>query len=84
MFTSDRSPCTGDGLRLLNAADDGDDSRRNFRRELDADLVEYDVTERRTARHVAFDGCLVTGLARPLRHVPWIRASIRGGCGNRP
>jgi GMP synthase (glutamine-hydrolysing) len=48
-------------IALLNAAHEGDDNRRNFRRELDADLVEYDVTERELPETVAFDGCVVTG-----------------------
>ncbi|MBX0295565.1 type 1 glutamine amidotransferase [Haloarcula nitratireducens] len=48
-------------IALLNAAHDGEDNRRNFRRELDADLVEYDVTERELPDSFAFDACIVTG-----------------------
>jgi len=48
-------------IALLNAAHDGELNRRNFRRELDADLVEYDVTERELPDTFAFDGCVVTG-----------------------
>ena len=61
-------------IALLNAAHDGDDNRRNFRRELDADLVEYDVTERELPDTFAFDGCLVTGSrASVYWDEPWIR-----------
>jgi len=60
-------------IALLNAAHDGEDNRRNFRRELDADLVEYDVTERELPDSVAFDGCLVTGSrASVYWDEPWI------------
>jgi len=61
-------------IALLNAAHDGEDNRRNFRRELDADLVEYDVTERELPDTFAFDGCLVTGSrASVYWDEPWIR-----------
>ena len=60
-------------LALLNAAHDGADNRRNFRRELDADLVEFDVTERELPDGFAFDGCLVTGSrASVYWDEPWI------------
>jgi GMP synthase (glutamine-hydrolysing) len=60
-------------IALLNAAHDGADNRRNFRRELDADLVEYDVTERELPDTFAFDGCLVTGSrASVYWDEPWI------------
>ena len=32
-------------IALLNAAHDGADTRRNFRRELDADVAEFSVTD---------------------------------------
>jgi len=48
-------------IALLNAAHGGDHTRRNFRREVDADLVEFDVTERELPDDFAFDGCIVTG-----------------------
>jgi len=54
-------------LCLLNASYDPVDTRRNFRRELDADLVEYHTPEGElppleTANAFEeFDGCLVTG-----------------------
>ncbi|MFB6223334.1 MAG: type 1 glutamine amidotransferase [Haloarcula sp.] len=61
-------------IALLNTAHDGEDNRRNFRRELDADLVEYDVTERELPDTFAFDGCLVTGSrASVYWDEPWIR-----------
>ncbi|MDS0259999.1 type 1 glutamine amidotransferase [Haloarcula sp. S1CR25-12] len=60
-------------IALLNAAHDGEDNRRNFRREVDADLVEYDVTERELPDSFAFDGCLVTGSrASVYWDEPWI------------
>jgi len=60
-------------IALLNAAHDGEDNRRNFRRELDADLVEFDVTERELPEHFAFDACLVTGSrASVYWDEPWI------------
>lgn len=60
-------------IALLNAAHDGEDNRRNFRRELDADLVEYDVTERELPDSFAFDACLVTGSrASVYWDEPWI------------
>ena len=46
---------------LLNAAHDGANTRRNFRREIDADLVEFDVTDGYLPDHVDFDGVVVTG-----------------------
>ena len=48
-------------IALLNAAHDGADNRRNFRRELDAELVEFHVTEGELPDTFAFDACLVTG-----------------------
>jgi len=60
-------------IALLNAAHDGAANRRNFRRELDADLVEYDVTERELPDTFAFDACLVTGSrASVYWDEPWI------------
>ena len=46
---------------LLNAAHDGANTRRNFRRELDADLVEFDATGGHLPDHTEFDGVVVTG-----------------------
>ena len=48
-------------LALLNAAHDGADTRRNFRRELDADLVEFHCPSGDVPDTFAFDGCVVTG-----------------------
>ena len=60
-------------IALLNAAHDGEDNRRNFRRELDADLVEFHVTERELPDTFAFDACLVTGSrASVYWDEPWI------------
>jgi GMP synthase (glutamine-hydrolysing) len=46
---------------MLNAAHEGGPSRRNFRRELPADLVEFDATAGELPDDTEFDGCLVTG-----------------------
>ncbi|GAA0553703.1 type 1 glutamine amidotransferase [Halorubrum ejinorense] len=46
---------------LLNAAHDGANTRRNFRREIDADLVEFDATAGDLPDHTDFDGVVVTG-----------------------
>ena len=54
-------------LALLNAAHDGTSTRRNFRRELDADLVEYDAAGGELpggypdGAAFEFDGVVVTG-----------------------
>lgn len=50
-------------LALLNAAHNGAESRRNFRRELDADLAEFDATAGELPADFAFDGVVVTGSA---------------------
>jgi len=63
------------GLRvaLLNAAHDAEENRRNFRRELDANLVEYHVTECELPETFDFDGVLVTGSrASVYWDKPWI------------
>ncbi len=46
---------------LLQAAHDNTDTTRNFRRELDADLVEFDVNSGELPPHTEFDGLVVTG-----------------------
>ena len=48
-------------LALLDASHNDEDTRRNFRRELDADLVEFDVTSDELPSHFDFDGVVVTG-----------------------
>lgn len=47
-------------IALLDASDAAS-TRRNFRRELDADLVEYDPNEGDLPETFAFDGAVVTG-----------------------
>ncbi len=60
-------------IALLNAAHDGTDTRRNFRREVDADLVEYHVTEGELPETFDFDACIVTGSrASVYWEEPWI------------
>jgi GMP synthase (glutamine-hydrolysing) len=46
---------------LLDASHGSDHTRRNFRRELDADLAEFDVTENERPAGFDFDGVVVTG-----------------------
>ena len=46
---------------LLNAAHDDANTRRNFRREIDADLVEFSATDGHLPDHTRFDGVVVTG-----------------------
>ena len=48
-------------LALLNAAEDHQNTARNFRRELDADLVEFTVQAGQLPTTFDFDGCVVTG-----------------------
>ncbi|MFA1609553.1 type 1 glutamine amidotransferase [Halobellus rubicundus] len=47
-------------LALLDASK-SDHTRRNFRRELDADLVEFDVTDNDRPAGFDFDGVVITG-----------------------
>ena len=46
---------------LLQAAHGNQHTTRNFRRELDADLVEFDVNSGQLPPHTDFDGLVVTG-----------------------
>jgi GMP synthase (glutamine-hydrolysing) len=48
-------------IALLNAAHEAAETRRNFRRELDADLVEFNCPAGDLPDTFAFDGCVVTG-----------------------
>jgi GMP synthase (glutamine-hydrolysing) len=58
---------------LLNAAHDGANTRRNFRRELDADLVEFDATDGHLPENTDFDGVVVTGSRSSVYwDEPWI------------
>ena len=70
-------------LALLNAAYDDESTRRNFRRELDADLVEFDVNDGQLppdrfgdadpSADDRFDGVVVTGSAASAYwDEPWI------------
>ncbi len=64
---------TGLRIALLNAAHDGGHTRRNFRREVDANLVEYQVTDRDLPVSMDFDGCIITGSrASVYWEEPWI------------
>ena len=48
-------------IAFVNAAHEGADTRRNFRRELDADLVEFDATGGELPETTDFDGVVVSG-----------------------
>jgi len=63
------------GLRiaLLNASYEPGETRRNFRREVDADLVEFHTPSGEIPETFAFDACLVTGSrASVYWDEPWI------------
>ena len=58
---------------LLNAAHGDEGTRRNFRRELDADLTEFDATGGHLPADYEFDGVVVTGSrASVYWDEPWI------------
>ncbi|WP_411967693.1 type 1 glutamine amidotransferase [Haloferax sp. YSSS75] len=64
-------------LAFLDASHGDENTRRNFRRELDADLVEYDVTEGVLPDHFDYDGIVVTGSASSVYwDDEWIRALV--------
>jgi GMP synthase (glutamine-hydrolysing) len=63
-------------LALLIGAHEPANTRRNFRRELDADLVEYHLPEGDVPERFAFDGAVVTGSRSSVYHdEPWINAT---------
>ena len=60
-------------IALLNAAHDGADNSRNFERELDADVVEFDVVDGDLPTDFGFDAGVVTGSrASVYWDEPWI------------
>lgn len=64
-------------LALLNASFNETDTRRNFRRELAAELVEYDVKNNDLPPHFGFDGFVVTGSAAGVyEEKAWIDALL--------
>lgn len=48
-------------IALFNASYNQEDTRRNFRREMNADLVEFAVSTGQFPQSVTFDGIVVTG-----------------------
>ncbi|WP_115865726.1 type 1 glutamine amidotransferase [Halorussus litoreus] len=48
-------------IAFINAAHEGGDTRRNFRRELDADLVEFDANDGHLPDSLDFDGVVISG-----------------------
>lgn len=48
-------------IAVLNAADSGTHTSRNFRRELPGEILEYQVTDRELPDREDLDGCVVTG-----------------------
>lgn len=64
---------TGPRIAVLNAADSGTHTSRNFRRELPVDVVEFQATERDLPAVEGLDGCVVTGSrASAYSEEPWI------------
>jgi len=60
-------------IALLNASYEPGETRRNFRREVDAGLVEYHTPSGEIPETFAFDACLVTGSrASVYWDEPWI------------
>ena len=60
-------------LAVLNASYDDVNTPRNFRRELDADLVEIDVRNHTIPSDLDVDGCVVTGSRASIYwDEPWI------------
>lgn len=69
-------------IALLNAAHDGADTSRNFQRELDADVVEFDCPSGDLPETFDFDACVVSGSrASVYWDEPWI-ASLKSYVGN--
>ncbi|WP_266079093.1 type 1 glutamine amidotransferase [Haladaptatus caseinilyticus] len=74
-------------IAFLNAAHGDENTRRNFRRELDADLTEFDVTEGHLPNSFDFDAAVVSGSRSsvywdeawipPLKE--WIEIAIESG-----
>ncbi len=48
-------------LAVLDASHGNENTRRNFRRELDADLAEFDATDGELPRTFDYDGVVITG-----------------------
>jgi len=75
-------------LAVLNASHGHEATRRNFRRELDATLVEFDVTAGELPAHVEFDGVVLTGSRASVywdedwipRTRSWVQDAIEAGC----
>jgi GMP synthase (glutamine-hydrolysing) len=64
-------------LALLDASHGADHTRRNFRRELDADLVAFDVCDGALPDGFGYDGVVVTGSSSSVYwDEPWITALV--------
>ncbi|MDL0135751.1 type 1 glutamine amidotransferase [Halobacterium salinarum] len=62
-------------IALVNAAHEPGETARNFRRELDAELVEFHAKGGRVPGHTEFDGVVVTGSKSSVYwDEPWIEA----------
>ena len=60
-------------LAVLNAAEGNPHTTRNFRRELEGSLAEFDVTERQLPAGTDFDGVVITGSRTSVYwDEPWI------------
>ncbi|SIR51633.1 GMP synthase (glutamine-hydrolysing) [Haladaptatus litoreus] len=74
-------------IAFLNAAHGDENTRRNFRRELDAELTEFDVTEGHLPNSFDFDAAVVSGSRSsvywdeewipPLKE--WVEVAIESG-----
>ncbi len=63
-------------LAVLDASHGDPNTRRNFRRELDASLAEFDVTNNQLPTTFEFDGLVVTGSRSSVYwDEPWIEAT---------
>ncbi|MFW6436523.1 MAG: type 1 glutamine amidotransferase [Halococcoides sp.] len=75
-------------IAVLNAADTGTHTSRNFRRELPGEILEYQATDRELPAIDGIDGCVVTGSRAsvywdepwidPL--ADWIADAVASGC----
>lgn len=74
-------------LAFLNAAHEGGPTRRNFRRELDANLVEFDVVSGQLPVGTDFDGVVISGSRSSVYDddpwiadtLEWVRGAIDAG-----
>jgi len=84
---TDMSPVSEPRIALLNAAHEAEATSRNFRRELDADIVEFHCPSGELPDGFAFDGVVVTGSRASvywdrewIGHLKrWVREAVAAG-----